>query len=253
MSVHDINARGQKKLFGASVVAFMTILLSRLMNPTLSRYGGRKGPKEVLCKCLSHCAAINPATGRREGGQWLSRGTRDNHTREDRIREISVRLRRHMPDTRISGHPQSASAAPDPAVNTLLAMEQELEWLSGLPIVTSFPLIFLNNPVGDFQWPSPSEMLEPNSGPHPLRHARVNAPFLFTENHLSELIKRLQREEESQHTEELLLRLWDELFHLQNTKELQWAQQRDLVRQQAGDGSGHPFVSTGKLPFSTRK
>ncbi|KDR77504.1 hypothetical protein GALMADRAFT_65801 [Galerina marginata CBS 339.88] len=187
-------------------------------------------PRRVRCKCKSHCTVLNPITGRYEGdGQLVSRGTRDNHTQDDKRLVINA-----------------PAAAPTPVANPgenlwSSRIHAELDTLKDLVIDLKVPLVFRNKPEdhGVFRWPTEVEIIIPNHGVHSLTQHRVNREFLFTENRICQLVVLLSdRYGQDDQAKALLDRLFSELGHLTRQKEVQWTMQR------GSHGLGKPFVNT---------
>lgn len=166
-------------------------------------------------------------------GQPQARSTRDNHARDDKLLKLQEDPML-MPTSRASRFLPGAST---PSVganlqfNPVKLMEKEVAWYSGLPLTSpGGSLIFVNDPKsnGDYHWPSITDIVLPNSGPHALRtELRVNAAFLATESRYCELIRTLEGvKEQSDSRDTLLDQLHDELGRLHREKEIQWVQQR---------------------------
>lgn len=188
-------------------------------------------PKRVRCKCKSHCTVLNPITAKYEGdGQLVSRGTRDNHTQDDKRLATSA--------------PAPASVANPADDNWSSRIHAELDALQGLAVDPKFPLKFRNKPEdhGVFRWPTDAEIVIHNHGVHSLTQHRVNREILFTENRLCQLVALIsQRYGHDEQANALLNRLYSELGYLTRQKEVQWTMQR------GSSGLGKPFVNTGML------
>ena len=206
-------------------------------------------PKGCICRCRSHCTTWNPATRSYEGeGKIVPCRTRDNHVLNDKIRAARLQMTRiaQKPDgpTRPlpvipaprspKGHrtpdvTRNVNSSNSPIHDQLKVLEREVAWYSNLPATSpTTPLMFVNDPtlVGDFQWPSETEILIPNNGLHALRAGHhSNLAFLATENRFCELITILRTMEQSDETATLIGQLFGELVRLTHEKELQWVQQ----------------------------
>lgn len=211
---------------------------------------GRR-PKTVLCKCR-RCGTFNPLTNLYEGGKMISRSSRDNHVRDDKLQNAmrastfpdghqnngSASQQNTPPD-----HTQSDSARRETWINLI---EREVQWYSELPVTSpTVPLVFLHDPAlnGEYSWPSDEELFRANYGLHALKvKPRANAAFLETESRFCELITTLRAGPQTDLAVSALIdRLYDELGRLCYEKELQWAQQRSHLT------PGPPLVNTGKL------
>jgi hypothetical protein len=105
----------------------------------------------------------------------------------------------------------------------------EIQWLCGLPVTSpTVPLVFVNDPTvhGEFNFPSRTEMLQPNSGFHALRvGCQANAAFLTIENRFCKLIALLSAMQPCNNTVSLSDWLERELNQLNHEKAHQWTQQ----------------------------
>lgn len=131
-----------------------------------------------------------------------------------------------------------------PSVDWIKLLNGEVTRHLEFPLVgTSASLVFLNNPRGEYVWPSAAEIVQPNFGPQGLRKIRgSNSLFILTEIRFCELIVSLKQVTQFDDVIALLERLYEGLGHLHHEKELQWFEQQ-LGGQVA---HGRVQVSTGK-------
>lgn len=210
--------------------------------------------KTLICKCRSHCSSYDAETGLYKGGQLVSRGTRDNHRKDDEM----LAGREGCPPSNAPGshsrnHERLFPHQPPPPkeINStsrwIALIDEEISWHLESSVTTpSLPLVFVNDPAshGEFTWPSSAELLRPNYGTFsliPRRHA--NGPFLTRENRFCELVTFAHTMEQSDELSALLDRLYDGLTHLQYEKELQWTGQRAHLE------PGKIIENTGKITY----
>lgn len=209
----------------------------------------KKRTKICFCRCRSHCTTYNSSKGIYEGpGKLHSRGTRDNHARDDRMlaarQHSTFPVNQHRtPGSRQHNIASSPLAAlPHRAMDFTEIYIAEVEWLSTLPLANANnPFVFTHSPElnGGYS-PSPvAALLRPNTGTHTLvRSSRANLAFLSIEHRLHNIlgyIKPRPSSEESERLSDQIDQLWTRMCH---EKEFQWENQRV--------GSGHYWsVNTG--------
>lgn len=188
-----------------------------------------KRNKLVLCKCKSQCAKQNLV------GEYVSRSTRDNHSRADKLNahreeatSASSRWRRAV---RFKWGSSSASKLRhDRDASRIKEIEAEINWHSELPLTSSSkPLVFDNDPIsaGEYMRRAGDALLVPNHGLYSLREpSHANTAFLTTEYRLCELASNVQTLPQSDEASAVLNRICDELDRLDYTKQLQWNHQR---------------------------
>lgn len=208
--------------------------------------------KTLICKCRSHCSSYDADTGLYNGGQLVSRGTRDNHRKDDEMlaaREGSPPS--NAPRSPLRNHERLLSHQSKEMNSTskwIALINEEVSWHLESSVTTpSLPLAFVNDPAshGEFTWPSSAELLRPNYGNFSLipgRHA--NEPFLARENRFCELVTFAHTMEQSDELSALLDRLYDGLTRLQYEKELQWTGQRAHLE------PGKVLENTGKITYT---
>jgi hypothetical protein len=190
-----------------------------------------KRNKLVLCKCHSQCAKHNP------DGEYISRSTRDNHSRTDKLRAASeeasspssrwrlpIRLNWRKPSAPRLGLSKREDA------NRIKDIEAEVIWHSELPLIgpTALP-VFDKEPLssGEYTKHTIDDLLVPNVGMHSLREpSRANTAFLTTEYRLCELASKVQTMERTDDALAVLNRIYAELQRLDYQKQLHWNQQR---------------------------
>ena len=132
-------------------------------------------PRQVRCRCRAHCTIFNPITRRYEGdGELVSRSTRDNHSRDDRMAERMQAAERAEAD--LGG--QSFAG-----MDWIDAIYGEIEILRSFNTTNmNRHLIFHNRPIdsGPFIWPSDEEITVPNYGVHSLTQDSVNREMLLS-------------------------------------------------------------------------
>ncbi len=181
----------------------------------------------VLCQCQSHCTIYNPVATRYEGnGFWISRSSRDSHSRDDRLQAARA-------EQALAGPANAQSSNDNQANNQLHIYRTEVEVLSALPITSRrHPLVFSNSPRlnGSFAQPSDHEIIIPNHGVHQLVPSRANRAFLEVEARYCEILGFVQQiiplgEDKA----DLLDMLYAQLRRLHRVKEVQWMEQRSLA------------------------
>lgn len=219
-------------------------MFSRIKIPFSGR--NRKArAKMCTCTCRSYCASYNPSTGLYQGGKLLTRGTRDNHRKDDELRAINEQST--APGTQTHGHigrapiskPRSHRA--DSHHNQerkayaewIGLIEKEVEWYSGLPLTSqTVPLVFVNDPAvnGEYLPPPSHEIHLPNHGLYALKSGpHANATFLAMENRFCELLTFIRADSPPDISDALLSQLDEELIRMNHEKMLQWTQQRQRV------------------------
>lgn len=230
-------------------------MFSALVMPSIV-HRQKKRAKTYTCTCRSHCTSLNPSTGLYEGGQLHTRGTRDNHRKDDKLRMIyehsTTPGMRHLAGE-LKGNPE-----PHPTeshdqhggrayTEWIGLIEKEIEWYSGLPLTNqTVPLVFMNDPVsnGEYVQPSSHEILRPNRGLYALKVGpHPNATYLAMENRFCELITFIRADAPPDIGDALINQLDEELIRMNQEKMLQWMQQR----QQAHIESGATLVNTGNV------
>lgn len=161
--------------------------------------------KTVRCTCRSHCTVLDPSTGIYGGeGHVIPRSTHTRHLKDDRlhtlrtkVKSFSARLRRSSspgtpPNLPSQSNPLHASSSEhDIQPNQINIIKIEVLLYSEQPVTSQLlPLQFSNYPAtsGPFIWPTPAEILFPNTGLYRLQTGpQVNSVFLTTENRLCHL------------------------------------------------------------------
>lgn len=188
-----------------------------------------KRSKLVLCKCRSQCAKQNPA------GEYVSRSTRDNHSRADKLN--AHREEATSPNSRWRralrfkwGSSSASTLRRDRDSSRIKEIEAEVNWHSELPLTSlTTPLVFDKDPLseGEYVRRASDALLVPNHGLHSLREpSRANTAFLTTEYRLCELASKVQIMPQSDEASAVLNRICDQLDCLDYTKQLQWNHQR---------------------------
>lgn len=230
-------------------------MFSALMMPSRVRRQNKRA-KAYICTCRSHCTSFNPSTGLYEGGKLHTRGTRDNHRKDDELRMIDENST--APGIRHLAGKSKGNPEPHPTdshdqherkayAEWIELIEKEIEWYSGLPLTNqTVPLVFLNDPVssGEYVQPSSHEMLHPNRGLYALKVGpHPNATYLAMENRFCELITFLRADAPHDIGDALINQLDEELIRMNQEKMLQWMKQR----QEAHIESGATLVNTGNF------
>ena len=113
--------------------------------------------------------------------------------------------------------------------NLLDFIKEEVIWHSHFPVANlTTPLTFVHNPMfsGEYNHPSPEEMVKPNSGRHALQpQSAANWTLLTVESHLIELFH-LVSTQESEAAKTLQDLIFKELDRLSHDKQFHWVQQR---------------------------
>lgn len=218
--------------------------------------------KMCTCTCRSYCASYNPSTGLYEGGQLLTRGTRDNHRKDDELRAIEEQSTapgtRHRfkkpavvnPDPHPTG--SHANYERKPYAEWIGLIEKEVDWYSSLPLASqTVPLVFANEPAsnGEYVQPLSHEITHPNRGLYALKVGpHANATYLAMENRFCELLTFIRADSPPDIGDALINRLDEELIRMNHEKMLQWTQQR----QQAHVKTGATLVNTGETQLPWR-
>lgn len=203
----------------------MFSLISSLFLFTMQRQ--RRSPL-VLCRCQSHCTIYNPLTRLYDGnGFWISRSSRDSHSRDDRLRRVTTA------EQALAGPTNAHNPNGNQRNNWVHVYHTEVEVLSTLPITSRrYPLVFSNSPRlnGPFVKPSDHEIVVPNHGIHQLTPSRANRAFLEIEARYCELFSFVQQMRPlDEDAIDLLDMLYTELRRLNREKEVQWTEQRSLA------------------------
>ena len=195
----------------------------------------RRRAKTCFCRCRSHCTVWNPDSGSHEGGQQVTRSTRSRHLLDDRVHAAQEKAtspdgRRFRINTTISPSPDP-DPDPDPDLNAwALLIEQEIDWLSGLPLSSrESPLVFLKSPMdhAEYVWPPTTSIIHPNHGLYALKPTdKANIVILEVESRICELISYLSTVKHSNSSIALEDRLYQEICRVNREKEIHWAQQR---------------------------
>ena len=201
-----------------------------------------------LCKCRSHCTTYNARTRTYEGaGNLLTRSTRNNHSKDDRILSSSSTSSSSAGPLRTSKGRSSLNLdsthdllrQQDVAADLeqeLRLIAYELTWYGELPLTSpSIPLVFINRPVGDYHWPAiPTDNMRYNLGLYALVEShRANAAFLSAERRLCEIYANLTETldrhggtHDSNQVWDVFDLLHEEVSRMCKEKEYHWAQQR---------------------------
>lgn len=223
--------------------------------------GRRQKTREKMytCTCRSYCTSYNASTGLYEGGHLITRGTRDNHRKDDELRAIKEQstapgTRSHIgrtPVTKSEPHCTNLQSQERKSYTEWIGLiEKEVEWYSSLPLTSqTVPLVFMNDPAlnGEYVQPSSHEFLRPNHGLYALKVGpHANTTLLAMENRFCELVTFIRADAPPDAGDALLSRLDEELIRMNHEKMLQWTQQRQRVN----GVSGAVLVNTGEVPLS---
>jgi hypothetical protein len=195
-------------------------------------FQGAKRNQLVLCKCVSQCTKQNA------DGEYVSRSTRDNHSRTDKLQAVVEETTSPSSRWRLpirfklgkSSAPRSSIHKHQADADEIRGIEAEVIWHSELPVTSDVvPLVFHNDPLSSDEYTEHTinQLLVPNIGPHSLREpSRANTAFLTTEYRLCKLASKVQAMTQSDDASTVLHRIFEELKRLDYQKKHHWNQQR---------------------------
>lgn len=203
----------------------------------------------VVCKCRTHCTVWDPDTQTRIGkGRHVTRGTKHNHTRDDR-RMAALYKRSSGP---VAPNGLSTSLKPLSRLKEkrhwARLVEMELAMVYQHPVAPLIhPLVFRKDPKDGLENPD-MDWRKPNEGDHALKEkSHSNIPFLHLEYRLSYLMSTAVNMRPSRERTSVVALLEAAHYRLNNEKTLHWTAQHA----QRGDTSDREnIVHTGKCQFN---
>lgn len=206
----------------------------------------------VVCKCRTHCTVWDPDTQTRIGkGRHVTRGTKHNHTRDDR--RMAALCKRSSTSGPVAPNRLSTSLKPLSRLQErrhwAKLVEMELATIYQDPIAPLIhPLVFHKDPKDGLAIGNPGmDWRKPNEGDLALKEkSHSNVPFLHLEYRLSHLMSTAMSMRPSRERTSVVALLEAAHYRMNTEKTLHWRVQH---AQRGATSDRENVVHTGKCQF----